>query len=101
MRIEGYDEDIPDEDQVIEEFLGENPRARELRLMRGALEHRRESLQRERSRTQDVRERAKLDAKLAELEKQIDALRNEEAITDFVEASVRVTLHKPALEDEE
>jgi len=101
MRFEGYEDDIPDEEQVIEDVLGENPRARELRLMRAALEQRRERIRHELSRTQDERERARNEAKLAELEAQIQALRNEEAITGFVEASVRATLHKPSLDDEE
>lgn len=94
MRGYGYDEEeIIDEEQVIDEFLGENPRARELRLMRGALEHRREAFQREKERAKDEREKSTLRAKIAELDKQIEVLRQEEEITGFVETSVRVTLH--------
>ena len=73
MRFEGYDDELPDEEEIIDEFLGENPRARELRLMRAALEQRREGLQREQERTQEPRERAQLQAKIAELDRQIDA----------------------------
>ena len=100
MRFEGYDDDVPDEEQLIDEVLGENPRARELRLMRAALEQRRVSVRREVGRTADVREKAKLEARLVELDKQIEALHNEEAIAGFVEASVRATLNTPMLEEE-
>lgn len=102
MRYEGYDEEpLPNEDEVIEEVLGENPRARELRLMRAALEQRWANVRREQQRSVEERERAQLGARLKELETQIAALRQEEAITTFVEDSVRVTLHKPSLEDED
>jgi hypothetical protein len=83
------------EDEIINEFLGENPRARELRLMRSALEQRREALQRDRERARDDKERTTLNGKIADLEKQITVLRNEEEITGFVETSVRVSLHHP------
>jgi hypothetical protein len=101
MPPHGYeDEDaLPDEEAVIEEFLGENPRARDLRLMRTALEQRAAMFRRERARVTDEKERAGLDTKVAELEKQIAAIRQEEAITTFVEDSVRVTLHRPSLAD--
>ena len=92
MRLEGYDDDILDEEQVIDEFMGENPRARELRLMRGALEQRRAMFRRDYERGRDEREKATLRSKLTELDAQINALRQEEEITSFVEGSVRVTL---------
>lgn len=87
------------EDQVIDEFLGEKPRARELRLMRMALVERRNAFAHDRDRAKEEQERAKLDHKLAELNRQIAAIREEEAITHFVEDSVRATLHRPSLED--
>ncbi|HZO91761.1 MAG TPA: hypothetical protein VFB38_25820 [Chthonomonadaceae bacterium] len=100
MRPYGEDENAaPDEEQIIEEFLGEHPRARELRLMRAALEQRRAAFERDLERAAGESERASLKAKIAELNKQIEVLRQEEAITTFVEDSVRVTLHKPSLED--
>src|SRR5579871_4780260 len=99
MRFEGYEDEIPDEEAVIDEFLGEHPRARELRQMRAALEQRRKAAQREWERATGERERASLKSKIGELERQIEALRQEEAITTFVEDSVRVTLHKPSAED--
>ncbi len=38
-----------------------------------------------------------MSAKIAELDKQIAAIRQEEEITTFVEGSVRLTLNKPSL----
>ena len=89
----------PDAEQAIDDILGENPRANELRGMRYALEQRRAAFQKDKAQTKDDRERASLTAKVSELEKQIAALQREEAITTFVEDSVRVTIHKPSLED--
>jgi hypothetical protein len=99
MRIDGYDDELRDEEQVIEEFLGDNPRARELRLMRAALEQRLAVMQRDYDRLTGERERTQLHTKITELRKQIAAIHQEEAITTFVEDSVRVTLHKSALDD--
>lgn len=96
----GYDEEQPTDEEVIDEFLGENPRARELRLMRAALQQRMAVFQKERDKTQDEREKTTLSNKIRDLEKQIEALRREEAITEFVENSVRVTLTKSALDEE-
>ena len=96
MRFEGYDDDILDEEEILDEFMGENPRARELRLMRGALEQRRSGFARDCERSANERERATMTSKVAELDKQIAAIRQEEEITTFVESSVRVTLNKPA-----
>lgn len=90
-------EEVLDEEQVIDEFLGENPRARELRLMRAALEQRQAMFQRERERSASEQERHSLNHKIAELTQQIAALRQEEAITTFVESSVRVTLQSEEL----
>lgn len=91
MRLEGYDDDVLDEEQILDEFMGENPRARELRLMRNVLEQRRTGFSRERERSPE-RERPALSAKISEMDKQIAALRQEEEITSFVEGSVRVSL---------
>ena len=101
MRIEDYDDDVPDEETVIDGVLGANPRASDLQLMIAALEQRRAAFKRQSERTTEASERTKLAAKLAELDTQIKALRDEEAITRFVEDSVRVTLHKTSLEDME
>jgi hypothetical protein len=99
MRFEGYDDEIPDEEEVIDEFLGDNPRARELRLLRAALEERLTMMWREHERAVNERLREQLQHRIAELQKQIAAIRQEEAITSFVEDSVRATLQKSATED--
>ncbi len=98
MHEHEYEEDSEGltEDQVIEDVLGENPRARELRLMRTTLEQRRDGMRRERDQLQPGQEQTRLTAKIAELEKQVAVLRQEEEITQFVESSVRVTLHTGA-----
>ncbi len=99
MRFEGYDDEIPDEEEVIDEFLGDNPRARELRLLRAALEERLTMMRREHERAVNERLREQLQQRIAELQKQIAAIHQEEAITSFVEGSVRATLQKSAIED--
>jgi DNA-binding transcriptional MerR regulator len=90
-----------DEERILDEFMCENPRAGELALMREALESRREMFERERQNATDERTLQTLAAKLKELNQQIAALEREERITQFVEASVRVTLHKPSEEWDE
>jgi hypothetical protein len=93
----GQDEpEVSEEEQAIAEVLGDNPRAQELRDMRMALEQRRDGMRRDRERAQDPKEQTRMNARIQELEKQIEALRQEEGITKFVENSVRVTLHQAA-----
>jgi hypothetical protein len=89
------------EDDVIDDVLGENPRASQLRLMRAALEERQSALRADLERASEEAERTRLRSKIRVLNRQIEALRQEEGITEFVETSVRVTLGKAALEDEE
>ena len=93
--------ETPSEDEIIEEFLDEKPRARELRLMRFALEQRRTMIKKDYERITDEREQAQVQHKIRELDKQIAALRQEETITDFVGNSVRVTLSKSSLDEME
>jgi hypothetical protein len=88
-------------DDVIDDVLGENPRASQLRLMRGALEGRRAALRAELERTTEEPDRTRLQNKIKTLDRQIEALRQEEAISEFVETSVKVTLTRSALDDEE
>ena len=89
-----------DEDQVIDEFLGEKPRARDLRLMRAVLQERRERIRTDREKTApESAENLKMTHQIKELTKQINALLQEEGITEFVENSVRLTLQAPS-EDE-
>lgn len=78
------------EEQAVRDFLGDRPGADELTEWRSTLEARLQKLEAERDKggTPDAR----LVQKIAQLRKQIAALRQEEAITLFVEDSVRVTL---------
>jgi len=96
MRFEGYDDEVPDEEEVIDEFFGDETRPRELRLLRAALEQRLTVMQRDCERAVTASERSLLHPRLAELRKQIAAIHQEEAISSFVEGSVRVTLNKPS-----
>jgi polyhydroxyalkanoate synthesis regulator phasin len=80
-----------DQEETIRDFLGERPRAAQLSEWRETLERRLEALLRERERVTDGVP-ASLDGRIAQLERQVAALREEEAVTQFVEDSVRVTL---------
>ena len=94
-----YEEEELSEDEVLDDVLGENPRARELRQMQAALEHRKSMFERELATLKDEKARLSLESKIAEVEKQIEVLKKEEAITQFVESSVRVTFNN-RVEDE-
>ena len=98
MSWEEYDygeEQAIDEDAAIEQVLGERPRARELRLMREALEERRAVFKLQRESEKDAARIPELNARILELGRQIEVLREEESITGFVESSVRATLNRP------
>jgi len=95
METDDYELEMPDEDAAIESVLGANPRASELHAMIEALVLRRRAVLREAERSISANERIKLESKLAEIEMQLKTLREEEAITTFVENSVRVTLSRP------
>ena len=82
------------EDDAIREFMGDRPSSEQLRDWRIALEERLAALKADRPRAG-----ASLDGKIATTERQIDALREEEAVTRFVEDSVRVTLAMGASSD--
>jgi seryl-tRNA synthetase len=82
-----------DEEQIVDEFMEGNTRARELRIMRAALEHRRDLVVKNLKQAKTEDESKTLRQKLRELDGQIAALKQEETISEFVETSVRVTLH--------
>ena len=96
MRFEGYDDELPDEEELIDEFFGDDARARELRLLRSALEQRLMGMQRDYDRAETESVRSLLQPRLAELRKHVAAIHQEEAISAFVEGSVRVTLNRPS-----
>jgi hypothetical protein len=85
-----------DESEAIRDFLGDRPEANQLRDWRETLERRLASLQAEQKK--GVPLPPALTRQLEQLKRQITALREEEAITEFVEDSVRVTLHMGALD---
>src|SRR5437867_11641004 len=81
-----------DEEQAaIEHFLGDQPTSAQYRQWRETLQERARRLRRDLHEA-DPRQAAALRARLAEMERQIAALEQEELITEFVEDSVRVTL---------
>ena len=84
-----------DVEQAIEEILEGKPRAEELAEMIAALEERRATFQREHDDATDEARRKERAARLKEVDKQIALLREEQAITDFVERSVRVAANRP------
>ncbi len=89
------------EEGLIDDALGNNPRASQLRLMRSALEERRRAFRKDLDISGDDAERSRLHTKIKALDKQIEALRQEEGISAFVETSVRVTLSRAALDEDE
>jgi phage shock protein A len=84
------------EDEAVRQFLGDRPAANELQDWRMTLEQRLRSLEADRDRMGAT---AAIDTKIAQLKKQIGALAQEEAVTQFVEDSVRVTLAMGAASD--
>lgn len=92
-----------DEDSVIKNFLGDEPRAAEWRAMRKALVERlaalRKTLQAEaEAGAEPVRLRT-LDSRITAMKKQAAALETEEAISRFVEDSLLVTIAKAMPEE--
>jgi polyhydroxyalkanoate synthesis regulator phasin len=86
------------DEQAVQQFLGDRPGAEQLREWRTTLQRRLQAMEAERERSKDAP--GGLDAKIAQLKKQVAALGEEEAITEFVEDSVRVTMRMGAATDE-
>jgi len=81
-----------DTDQMVEEFLGDTPRAGEWRMLRRALVERRRGLRGQREAEADPAAQSALDAQIAALTRQIGTLETEEVVARFVEDSVRASL---------
>ena len=83
-------------DQVIEEFLEGQPRAETWRSLRETLQARLKDAvaSRDAIDPEDPR-RSALERKVRELREQVAALAQEEAITQFVEDSVRASVSRP------
>jgi hypothetical protein len=91
---DGADGQPPDEELqgALQEVLGEDPRADELRHMKALLVERRARLAREMDTAESPPEREALRRELKKLDEQIEVLGEEAEITRFVEDSVRVGL---------
>ena len=81
-----------DTDQMVDEFLGDTPRAAEWRALRQALLDRRRGLRGQRGGEADPAAQAALDTQIAGLSRQIGTLETEEVVARFVEDSVRASL---------
>jgi len=91
-----------DTDQMVDEFLGDTPRAAEWRALHQALKDRRRGLRGQRAGETDPATQAALDAQIAGLTRQIGTLETEEVVARFVEDSVRASLARaPRLGEED
>ena len=86
-----------DDESVIESFLEGRPRADQLGHWAASLQQRLATVREEASRSGDTTPRTS--ARIKELQRQIAALSQEMAITEFVEDSVRVTLAMGSVAD--
>ena len=88
-------EQIDPLDEAIDEALGENSRAAELAELIAALEVRRDTFGRELRTASTEAQREKWKSRIQEVDKQIEVLRGEQAISGFVESSVRASATRP------
>jgi hypothetical protein len=79
-----------EEQEAIRDFMGDRPDSTQLRDWRETLQQRLAGMEQEKAQTGDPSGR--LGSKIQQLKKQIAALSEEEAVTEFVEDSVRATL---------
>ena len=87
---------------MVDEFLGDTPRAAEWRALRQALLDRRRGLRGQRAGEADPAAQAALDTQIAGLSRQIGTLQTEEVVARFVEDSVRASLARaPHLGEED
>lgn len=78
--------------EVLDEFLGDTPRATEWRSLREALRERLRALLHSRDRETDPAALASLETQIASLRKQVAALETEEVVAQFVEDSIKASL---------
>lgn len=85
-----------EDEQILEEFLGDQPRAETWRSYKEILAERlKEALTSRDAVAPDSLQYLNLDKKVGELREQVRVLAEEEAITQFVEDSVRATMTRP------
>jgi hypothetical protein len=85
-----------EDEQIVEEFLGDQPRADTWRSYKEALAARlKEALASRDAVAPDSLQYLNLDKKVDELREMVRVLAEEEAITQFVEDSVRATMTRP------
>lgn len=90
------DKPMPEEaDEVIDEMLAGRPRAIDLAEMVAALESRREAFTRELASAENEVQIREWQARIREVDAQIKTLQEEQAITGFVENSIRVSVNRP------
>ena len=82
---------------ILEEFLGDTPRASEWRALREALRERLRVMLSSRDAETEPSARALLETQVATLRKQIGALETEEVVAQFVEDSVKASLARAPL----
>lgn len=88
----------PELEAALEEALGEDPRAEELRRMHLLLRERRTRLMQDMDAEQDEAAREKMRKEVAKLDEQIRVLGEEAEITKFVEDAVRVGIEMRRLQ---
>ncbi len=79
-------------DDILEEFLGDTPRATEWRALRDALRERLKAMVVSRDAEADPAARAALETQVAALRRQVAALETEEVVAQFVEDSIKASL---------
>ena len=77
---------------ILEEFLGDTPRAAEWRELREALRERLRAMLRSRETETEPLALLTLETQIAALRKQVAALETEEVVAQFVEDSIKASL---------
>jgi hypothetical protein len=90
-----------DTEKAIDEALEGKPRAADLAEMISALGVRRETFEREKAGAHSEEERKGWSQRIKELDRQVLLLKEEMAITDFVERSVRSAATRPRLDTDD